>query len=120
MKIRMQAPLMVIGKPTQQGKKDVTATYYFALVTQGEEDAGRIRVVNVDVYNRIEKYKNQLFTFEYNDQYNSFSIVDVNPLEKAIAPNTESTGNTPNTDKIPDAPAPDIGKQAATAGNKKQ
>lgn len=133
MKIRMQAPLMVIGKPTQQGKKDATATYYFALVTQGEEDAGRIRVANADVYNRIEKYKLQLFTFEFNEQYNSFSIVDVEPIKEATAPNTESTGNasntttasapdtgnTPNTDKAPDAPAPDTGKQAATASDKK-
>lgn len=95
MKIRMQAPLFVIGKPTQPGKKDPTVTYYFATVSQGEEDAGRIRVANVDIYNRIDKFKNQLFTFEYNDQYNSFSIVDVESIEGATG--TSSTDKAPGT-----------------------
>ena len=105
MKIRMQAPLFVIGKPTQQGKKDQTVTYYFATVSQGEEDAGRIRVADVNVYNRIEKLKQQLFTFEFNEQYNSFSIVDVEPI-KEISNNGTDTGTTgtPNTDKAPDTP----------------
>ncbi len=119
MKIRMKAPLMVIGKPTQQGKKDATVTYYFALVTQGEEDAGRIRVSDVNVYNRIEKYKEQLFTFEFNEQYNSFSIVDVKPMEikSATAPDTGSTGTAPDSGRASETPAPDTGKQAA--GDKK-
>lgn len=117
MKIRMKALLMVIGKPTQQGKKDATATYYFALVTQGEEDAGRIRVSDVNVYDRIEKYKEQVFTFEYNDQYNSFAIVDVEPIESTTAPDTGSTGTAPDSGKTSETPAPDTGKQAA--GDKK-
>lgn len=120
MKIRMQSPLFVIGKPTQQGKKDQTVTYYFATVSQGEEDAGRIRVASPEVYNRIEKYKEQLFTFEYNDQYNSFSIVDVAPIsdnrDTGTVANVEASA-TPNTDKPTDAPTPDTGKQSA--GDKK-
>lgn len=119
MKIRMKTPLLVIGKPTQQGKKDATVTYYYATVSQGEEDAGKIRVADVNVYNRIEKYKTQLFTCEYNEQYNSFSIVDVEPLndkqDTGVAPNVESavasalsTGT--DTGKAPDAPVPDTGK----------
>ena len=120
MKIRMQSPLFVIGKPTQAGKKDVTVTYYFATVSQGEEDAGRIRVANADVFNRIEKYKTQLFTFEYNDQYNSFSIVDVEPItdkqDTGVVPNVEASGTgasntgTPDTGKASDAPAPSADK----------
>lgn len=125
MKIRMKTPLLVIGKPTQQGKKDQTVTYYYATVSQGEEDAGKIRVADVNVYNRIEKYKTQLFTCEYNEQYNSFSIVDVAPIDGAsdvgVVPNIEasntnasSTGvsnaGTPNTDKAPDTPVADTGK----------
>lgn len=103
MKIRMKAPLMVIGKPTQQGKKDATATYYFALVTQGEEDAGRIRVSDVNVYNRIEKYKEQMFTFEFNEQYNSFSIVDVAPIEEKAPAPAPNTGNAQNAAGSPTA-----------------
>lgn len=120
MKIRMQTPLFVIGKPTQQGKKDQTVTYYYATVSQGEEDAGRIRVADVNVYNRIEKYKTQLFTCEFNEQYNSFSIVDVAPIDGAsdvgVVPNVEtsntgaSSTGTPSTDKAPDTPVADTGK----------
>lgn len=117
----MKAPLMVIGKPTQRGKKDPTVTYYYALVTQGEEDAGRIRVSDVDVYNRIEKYKTQLFTFEFNEQYNSFSIVDVAPIpvnhDAETVANVEASGTAPNADKPTDAPVPETGKQSA--GDKK-
>lgn len=118
MKIRLQSPLFVLGKPTQQGKKDATVTYYYITCSQGEDEAGKIRVATPEVYNRIEKYKTQLFTFEYNDQYNSFSIVDVEPVESTASPDTGNTGTAPNTDKASDAPAPDTGKQA-TAGDKK-
>lgn len=116
MKIRLQSPLFVLGKPTQQGKKDATVTYYYITCSQGEDEAGKVRVASPEVYNRIEKYKNQLFTFEYNDQYNSFSIVDVAPISDRNS-DTPSTGTAPNADKPTDAPALDTGKQSA--GDKK-
>ncbi|MDE7185367.1 MAG: hypothetical protein K2O40_13095 [Lachnospiraceae bacterium] len=103
MKIRMSAPLMVIGKSTQQGKKDNTVTYYYMTCVQGEDEAGKIRVADADVFNRIEKYKQQDFIFEFNDQYNSFSVVDVAPM-----PDTEKQDKAPGTatadkqDKAPD------------------
>lgn len=114
MKIRMKAPLFVIGKPTQQGKKDVTVTYYYITCSQGEDDAGKIRVTDVDTYNRIEKYKQQLFTFEFNDQYNSFSIVDVEPIKEAsdkgivesvAASASASNAGTPTADTTAGTPA---------------
>lgn len=97
MKIRMQGTLFVIGKPTQQGKKDQTVTYYYVTASQGEDEAGKIRVADVDTYDRIQKYKEQLFTFEFNDQYNSFVIADVAPMP------------TPDNGKT-DAAPPDSGK----------
>ncbi len=117
MKIRLQSPLFVLGKPTQQGKKDATVTYYYITCSQGEDEAGKVRVATPEVYNRIEKYKTQLFTFEYNDQYNSFSIVDVEPIESTTSLDTGSTGTAPDSGKASETPAPDIGKQAA--GDKK-
>ncbi len=122
MKIRMKSELMVIGKPTQSGKKDPTATYYFALVTQGEEDAGRIRVADVNVYNRIEKYKKQMFTFEYNEQYNSFAIVDVAPIEEKAPAPAPNTGNAQNAAGLPTAETvekPNADKSPTTVGDKK-
>ena len=126
MKIRMSAPLIVIGKSTQQGKKDNTVTYYYMTCSQGEDEAGKIRVADADVFNRIEKYKQQDFVFEFNDQYNSFSVVDVAPMsDPDTTPNTaadtapSTTANTaPSTtaDTAPDAAAPDkAGKAPDTA-----
>lgn len=106
MKIRLKSPLFVIGKPTQQGKKDNTVTYYYVTCSQGEDEAGKIRVADLDVYNRIEKYKEQMFTFEFNDQYNSFAIVDVEPMPDRTA-GTDGTQDTPAPDKGQDTPAPD-------------
>ena len=104
MRIRMNAPLFVIGKSTQQGKKDQTQTYYYITCSQGEDEAGKIRVADADTFNSIEKYKNQLFTCEFNDQYNSFSIVGVDAMptnDTGKIPDT-STG-TNDTGKTPDA-----------------
>lgn len=107
---------MVIGKSTQQGKKDNTVTYYYMTCVQGEDEAGKIRVADADVFNRIEKYKQQDFVFEFNDQYNSFSVVDVAPMsDPDTTPNTaadtapSTTANTAPSrqDKAPDAAAPD-------------
>lgn len=97
--IRMNAPLMVIGKSTQQGKKDNTVTYYYVTCVQGEDEAGKIRVANTDVFNRIEKNKQQDFTFEFNDQYSSFSVVDVAPM-----PDPDTTPDTA-ADTAPDTAA---------------
>ena len=109
MKVRLKSPLFVLGKPTQTGKKDATAIYYYVTCSQGEDEAGKIRVADLDTWNRIEKYKEQLFTFEFNDQYNSFSIVDVEPMptpDTDKAPDTQGTP-TPDTGKAPDAGKPD-------------
>lgn len=120
MKVRLKSPLFVLGKPTQTGKKDVTAIYYYVTCSQGEDEAGKIRVADLDTWNRIEKYKEQLFTFEFNDQYNSFSIVDVEPMPTPDTPGTPApdAGKTPDTDTgTPDAqgtPAPDAGKAPDT------
>lgn len=103
MKIRMSAPLMVIGKSTQQGKKDNTVTYYYMTCVQGEDEAGKIRVADADVFNRIEKYKQQDFIFEFNDQYNSFSVVDVAPMPDTEKQDKASgTATADKQDKAPD------------------
>ena len=108
MRIRMNAPLFVIGKSTQQGKKDQTQTYYYITCSQGEDEAGKIRVSDADTFNRIEKYKQQLFTFEFNDQYNSFAVVDVDAMPTDTTPDTGKT-DTGSTTDTPTA-TPDTGK----------
>lgn len=115
MRIRMNAPLFVIGKSTQQGKKDQTKTYYYITCSQGEDEAGKIRVSDADIFNSIEKYKQQLFTFEYNDQYDSFSVVGVDAMPAAPSPDTGRTAATPDTGrtdtgKTDTDSAPDTGK----------
>lgn len=116
MKIRVNAPLFVLGKSTQQGKKDQTQTYYYITCSQGEDEAGKIRVADADTFNSIEKYKQQLFTFEFNDQYNSFVIVGVDAMPTAApAPDTGNTAATPDTGrtdtgKTDTDSAPDTGK----------
>ena len=116
--IRMNAPLMVIGKSTQQGKKDNTVTYYYMTCVQGEDEAGKIRVADADVFNRIEKYKQQDFVFEFNDQYNSFSVVDVAPMfDPDTTPNTAAdTAPSTTADTAPDAAAPDKAGKAPDTG----
>lgn len=116
---------MVIGKSTQQGKKDNTVTYYYMTCVQGEDEAGKIRVADADVFNRIEKYKQQNFVFEFNDQYNSFSVVDVAPMSDpdttpntaaAIAPSTTADTAPGRQDKAPDTAAPDKAGKAPDTG----
>lgn len=104
MRIKMSAPLFVIGKSTQQGKKDQTVTYYYITCSQGEDEAGKIRVADADTFNRIEKYKQQLFVCEFNDQYNSFSIVDVDSMSDTTPEPTPAPAPTPTP-----TPAPDTG-----------
>lgn len=117
MKIRMNASLMVIGKSTQQGKKDNTVTYYYMTCVQGEDEAGKIRVADADVFNRIEKYKQQDFVFEFNDQYNSFSVVDVAPMpDTDTTPSTTADTAPGRQDKAPDAAAPDKAGKAPDTG----
>lgn len=125
MKIRMSAPLIVIGKSTQQGKKDNTVTYYYMTCSQGEDEAGKIRVADADVFNRIEKYKQQDFVFEFNDQYNSFSVVDVAPMSDPdttpntaadTAPSTTTDTAPSRQDKAPDTAAPDKAGKAPDTG----
>ncbi len=107
MRVRMTATLFVIGKSTQQGKKDQTQTYYYITCSQGEDEAGKIRVADPDTFNSIEKYKQQLFIFEFNDQYNSFVVVGVDAVSTA-AP-TPDTGRS-DTGKTDTDSAPDTGR----------
>lgn len=121
MRIRMNAPLMVIGKSTQQGKKDQTQTYYYITCSQGEDEAGKIRVADADTFNSIEKYREQLFTFEFNDQYNSFVIVGVDAMPTAApAPDTGRTAATPDTGRTDTDSAPDTGKTDTGKTDKKR
>lgn len=83
MKIQSTAKLQIIAKGEPTKSQDGKTLYYKVTVLQGAE-AGQLSV-SEELYNLLEIGKTMSLVVEYNDQYKSFKVVNIDYNATAVS-----------------------------------
>lgn len=105
MKIQSTAKLQIIAKGEPTKSLDQKSTYYKVTVLQGAE-AGQLSV-SEDIYNLLNVGETTALVLEYNDQYKSLRVVNIDYNAMAVS-------HSATTVPAPDVPAPDSPASAPT------